>query len=193
MNIYFRIVYMFFATGLFSIGGGLATLPFLYDMSTRTNWFTHHDIANMLAVSQSVPGAVGINISTFAGFHTAGIPGALLAALSLITPGLIIILFIARFLDAFHENRIVNSAFYGLRAASLGLIASVAVGIAIPIFINMDLRSTDSMLIESMYNILNLKAIVLASMISAVLFIKKNTHPIFIILFAAVSGIILKM
>ena len=88
MNIYFRIVYMFFATGLFSIGGGLATLPFLYDMSTRTNWFTHHDIANMLAVSQSVPGAVGINISTFAGFHTAGIPGALLAALSLITPGL---------------------------------------------------------------------------------------------------------
>ena len=143
---------MFFATGLFSIGGGLATLPFLYDMSTRTNWFTHHDIANMLAVSQSVPGAVGINISTFAGFHTAGIPGALLAALSLITPGLIIILFIARFLDAFHENRIVNSAFYGLRAASLGLIASVAAGIAIPIFINMDLRSTDSMLLESMYS-----------------------------------------
>ena len=157
-------------------------------ISSRTGWFTYHDIANMLAVSQSVPGAIGINISTFAGFHTAGIPGALLAATCIILPGLIIILIIARFLNAFSENRFVSSAFYGLRPASLGLITSVAAGVAVPVFLNLGIIST-----EPIYHILNSKAVILTFMILAILFIKKNIHPIFIILFAAASGIILKM
>ena len=91
-------MYEFFKTGLFSVGGGLATLPFLYEMSDKTGWFSHADIADMIAISESTPGAIGINMSTYAGFKTAGIPGGILATLSLAAPSVIIILIIAKFL-----------------------------------------------------------------------------------------------
>ena len=90
-----RLMYEFFKTGLFSVGGGLATLPFLYEMSDKTGWFSHADIADMIAISESTPGAIGINMSTYAGFKTAGIPGGILATLSLAAPSVIIILIIA--------------------------------------------------------------------------------------------------
>ena len=70
----------FFKTGLFSVGGGLATLPFLYEMSSKhPDWFTTADIADMIAISESTPGAIGINMSTYAGYKVAGIPGGILA------------------------------------------------------------------------------------------------------------------
>ena len=78
-----RLMFEFFKTGLFSVGGGLATLPFLYEMSDKTGWFSHADIADMIAISESTPGAIGINMSTYAGFKTAGILGGILATLSL--------------------------------------------------------------------------------------------------------------
>ena len=90
-----RLMFEFFKTGLFSVGGGLATLPFLYEMSDKTGWFSHADIADMIAISESTPGAIGINMSTYAGFQTAGVPGALLASLSLAAPSVVIILIIA--------------------------------------------------------------------------------------------------
>ena len=89
--IYLQLFYNFFITGLFSIGGGLATLPFLYDLSDKTGWFTHAELANMLAVSESTPGAIGINMATYVGFETASLPGAVIATLGLIAPGIIII------------------------------------------------------------------------------------------------------
>ena len=86
--IYLQLFYNFFITGLFSIGGGLATLPFLYDLSDKTGWFTHAELANMLAVSESTPGAIGINMATYVGFETASLPGAVIATLGLIAPGM---------------------------------------------------------------------------------------------------------
>ena len=93
--IYLQLFWEFFKTGLFSIGGGLATLPFLYEMSNKTHWFSHADIADMIAISESTPGAIGINMSTYAGFKTAGYPGGIIATLALATPSLIIILIIS--------------------------------------------------------------------------------------------------
>ena len=90
--IYLQLFFEFFKTGLFSIGGGLATLPFLYEMSNKTHWFSHADIADMIAISESTPGAIGINMSTFAGFKTAGYPGGVVATVALATPSLIIII-----------------------------------------------------------------------------------------------------
>ena len=95
-----RLMFEFFKTGLFAVGGGLATLPFLYEISDKTGWFSHADIADMIAISESTPGAIGINMSTYAGFKTAGVPGGILATLSLAAPSLIIILIIAKFLGA---------------------------------------------------------------------------------------------
>ena len=72
---YLQLFFEFFKVGLFSIGGGLATLPFLSDLGTRTGWFTAADLANMVAVSESTPGPLGINMATYVGFHIGGVPG----------------------------------------------------------------------------------------------------------------------
>ena len=119
-----RLFYEFFKTGLFAVGGGMATLPFLYDISTRTGWYTHEKLADMIAVSESTPGPIGVNMATYVGFETAGIPGAVIATLGLVTPSIMIILLIARALKAFRENPYVEAGFYGLRPCSVGLIAA---------------------------------------------------------------------
>ena len=106
-----RLIYEFFKTGLFAVGGGLATLPFLYEMGEKTGWFTAQDVLNLLAVSESTPGPIGINMSTYVGFITAGIPGAVIASLSLAAPCVIVILLVIRVLDKFKGNPLVDSIF----------------------------------------------------------------------------------
>ena len=119
-----RLYWEFFKAGLFAVGGGMATLPFLYSMSEKTAWFTTAQLADMIAVSESTPGPIGVNMATYVGFTTAGIPGALIATLGLATPCVVIILIIASVLDAFRKNKYVDAAFYGLRPCSVGLIAA---------------------------------------------------------------------
>ena len=113
--LYLQLFYEFFKTGLFAIGGGLATLPFLYDMADKYPWFTRTDLANMIAVSESTPGPIGVNMATYVGFTTGGILGSIIATCGLVLPSLIIIIIIAKFLESFQDNRFVQSAFYGLR------------------------------------------------------------------------------
>lgn len=124
-----RLIWEFIKTGLFSVGGGLATLPFLYEMSDRTGWFSHADIADMIAISESTPGAIGINMSTYAGFRTAGVPGGIIASLALAFPSLAIILIIAKFLEKFRGSRYVEGAFYGLRPASIAMITAAGLNV----------------------------------------------------------------
>ena len=126
--IYLKLFYEFFKTGLFAVGGGLATLPFLSDMADRTGWFTQAQLADMLAVSESTPGPVGVNMATYVGFETAGVLGAVVATLGLVTPSVIVILIVASFLKAFRSNRFVDAAFYGLRPASTAMVASAGIG-----------------------------------------------------------------
>jgi len=133
-----RLMLAFAKTGLFSVGGGLATLPFLYEMSDKTGWFSHADIADMIAVSESTPGAIGINMSTYAGFKTAGIPGGILASLALAAPSVIIILIIAKFLEKFRDSKYVEGAFYGLRPASIAMITAAGLNVAKVALVNME-------------------------------------------------------
>ena len=104
--IYLLLFWEFFKTGLLAVGGGLATLPFLSNMADTTGWFTHSQLADMVAVSESTPGPMGVNMATYVGYTTAGIPGALIATLGLITPSIIVILIIAGFLKSFRDNRL---------------------------------------------------------------------------------------
>ena len=120
--IYLTLAFEFFKIGLFSIGGGMATLPFLMDLTTKYDWYTASDLANLVAISESTPGPVGINMATYAGYHAAGIPGAIVATLSLTAPALIIIYVIARFLENFSENPTVKAVFYGIRPTVAALI-----------------------------------------------------------------------
>ena len=136
--IYLRLFFEFFKTGLFSVGGGLATLPFLYEMSTKTGWFTTADIADMIAVSESTPGPIGINMSTYAGFTTGGVLGGVVASIGLSVPSVIIILIIAKFLEKFRSNCFVEGAFYGLRPASIAMITAAGLNVARVALVNMD-------------------------------------------------------
>ena len=176
-------------TGLFAVGGGMATLPFLYDISTRTCWYTHEKLADMIAVSESTPGPIGVNMATYVGFETAGIPGAVIATLGLVTPSIMIILLIARALKAFRENPYVEAGFYGLRPCSVGLIAAAGFLVVKLALLNTTLYETSGQLAD----LFNFKALVLATvLLVCTRYIKKlkGLHPIVFILASAVVGIV---
>lgn len=135
---YLRLFLEFFRTGLFAVGGGLATMPFLYHISDTTGWFSHADLANMIAVSESTPGPMGINMATYVGFTVAGIPGAVIATLGLVSPSIIVILIVAKFLETFRTNRTVDAVFYGLRPASCGLIAAAGLSVVSLALLNLN-------------------------------------------------------
>ena len=186
--IFLRLFWEFFKTGLFAVGGGMATLPFLYDISDRTEWFTHQQLADMVAVSESTPGPIGVNMATYAGFLTAGVPGAICATLGLITPSVIIILLIYSILKAFRNNEYVNAAFYGLRPASAALIAAAGL-----ILVRVTFLVTNAP--GGQVFGLHWKAIILAALLIAVTnFVKptKKLHPIVWVALSAVVGVILK-
>ena len=187
-----QLFWEFFKTGLFAVGGGMATLPFLYDMSARTGWFTQAKLADMIAVSESTPGPIGVNMATYVGFETAGIPGAVIATLGLICPSIIIVLLIARVLKQFRSNKTVDAAFYGLRPCSIALIAAAGLLVARITFLNPEaLQLEDKM--AAFFGLFNWKAVVLA----AVLLVAtrgveplKKMHPIVFIAVSAAVGIL---
>ncbi len=182
-----QLFFEFFKTGLFSVGGGLATLPFLYEISDRTSWYTHAQLADMIAISESTPGPIGVNMSTYVGFTTAGIPGALIASLGLITPSIIVILVVAHFLKTYKDNKWVNAAFYGLRAASVGLIAAAGFAVLKIALLNPAAYADSGNLIQ----LFRWKELALAAAIGVVLF-KWKPHPILVIVAAAVVGIVFR-
>ena len=125
-----RLFFEFCKVGLFSVGGGLATIPFLADLGNRTGWFTSGQLADMIAVSESTPGPMGVNMATYVGFATAGVPGGIIATLGLVFPSIVIILIIAKFLQKFRQSKAVDAVFYGLRAASVALITAAMLQVA---------------------------------------------------------------
>ena len=189
MSLYLRLFWEFFKTGLFAVGGGMATLPFMYDISDKTGWFTHSMMADMVAVSESTPGPIGVNMATYVGFVTGGIPGAVVATVGLVTPSVILILLIARVLKAFRENQYVDAGFYGLRPCSVGLIAAAGVLVIKLALFNTELYASTGALLD----LFNFKALILAAvLLAATRCIKKlkGLHPIVFILASAVIGIV---
>lgn len=185
---YLLLFVEFFKTGLFAIGGGLATLPFLFDIAERYPWFDHAMLLDMVAVAESTPGPIGVNVATYAGFTTGGFLGSLVATFGLVLPSYIVIVIIAQFLAKFSNSPIVKSVFYGIRPAATGMIA--AAGFAV---VRATLLVTERFSgFESLLNVLNVRAIVLFAVIYY-LYVKFKKHPVFYIAGAAAVGILLKL
>lgn len=182
-----RLFWEFFKTGLFAVGGGMATLPFLQEMGASTGWFTAGQLADMVAVSESTPGPIGVNMATYVGFSTAGVGGAVVATLGLVTPSVVIILIIAALLKNFRNNRYVDAAFYGLRPASSGLITAALLSLIAIALLHVDLfRETGNLL-----DLVDLKSLILAAVLLVLTrWVKptKKLHPIVFILASAVIG-----
>lgn len=182
-----RLAIEFFKTGLFAVGGGLATLPFLYAMGNATGWFNAQDVANMIAISESTPGPMGVNMATYVGFTSFGLPGAVLGPLALVFPSLVIIILISKILNKFKESKLVQDVFYGLRPASTGLIIAAGLGVAKIALLRLDQYE----ITKNIADLLNYKSIVLALVIYLVMK-KKDFHPILMVVASAVIGIIFK-
>ncbi len=190
MKLLLTLFFEFFKTGLFAVGGGMATLPFLYDMSARhPDWFTTAQLADMIAVSESTPGPIGMNMATYVGFRTAGVPGGLVATLGLAAPSVIIILIVARVLKQFRENQFVDAAFYGLRPCSVGLIAAAGLLVVKIALFDFDAYAASG----ALGDLFNFKALILAAVLLALtrsVETTKKLHPIFFILGSAAVGVL---
>ena len=185
--IYWQLFWAYFKVGLFAVGGGMATVPFLYDLSDKSGWFTHAQLADMLAVSESTPGAIGINMTTYVGYTTAGVPGAVIATVALATPSVIVILLIARALQQFRHNRYVEAAFYGLRPASTGLIAAAGITVVRIAMLDVERYRATRVLAD----LFRWKAWLLAAVVLVFSnWVKgtRNWHPIVFIAISAVVG-----
>lgn len=185
MMLYLRLFFEFFKAGLFAVGGGLATLPFLYNISDATGWYTHMDLADMVAVSESTPGPMGVNMATYVGFTTGGVPGAVTATLGLITPSVIVIIIVAQFLRRFSENRYVKGVFYGLRPASVGLIAAACFLVGKLALLNVEVYQKTL----SLLSLIHWKAVLLAALLYVAMK-KIQLHPIFFLAASAVIGVV---
>ena len=168
-----RFFWEFFKTGLFAVGGGMATIPFLYDLSDRTGWFTYTQLADMIAISESTPGPIGVNMATYVGYEMSGVLGSISTTLGFVAPSIIIIVIVSIFLQKFRDNRYVESAFYGLRPASSGLLA-------------------DGWSFGTLWQSIRWPAVALAAFLAIVTNLKqtKKWHPIVFLGFSAVVGIV---
>ena len=183
--IYLRLFWEFLKIGLFAVGGGMATLPFLKELAERTGWFSQELITDMIAISESTPGPIGINMATYVGCNIAGVPGGILATLGEVIPSLIIVVLISKSLERFRSSRAVGDAFYGLRPAVTGLIAAAGISVAQVAMFHLDaFRQTGAFL-----DLLDWKKIVL--FVAAFVGIRKlKWHPVAYIAISAVIGIL---
>ena len=176
------LFFEFFKIGLFAVGGGLATLPFLNKLVEKYDWFTAGDLANVIAVSESTPGPLGINMATYTGFNGAGVLGGMIASVGIVLPSYIIIILIAQILEKFNENRYVQTAFMGLRSSVVGLIAAAVLGIMKISFIHQG-----STLFLDLFN---WKALIAFTILTMVRFRFQKIHPIILIALGALLGIV---
>lgn len=193
--IFLTVFLEFFKIGLFAVGGGLATIPFLKELAVTYDWFDLGLLSNMIAVAESTPGPIGINMATYSGFqagHEYGVLGGLLggltATMGIVVPAIIVITLVSKVYRRFKENPLVENAFYGIRPVVTGMIASAGLLLlqqglldgAMPEFVSF------GKWIRDVWSIVDLKAVIL--FIAVLVGIKKSKlHPI---VFIAASGLV---
>lgn len=184
---YLLLFLEFFKTGLFAIGGGMATIPFLHEIAANYTWFTTAELIDMIAISESTPGPVGINMATFAGFMAGGVAGGFVATLSLVLPSYIIIMIVAKMLDKFQGSKLVEGAFTGLRPAVAGLISAATLEI-----VKVAMFKAEGSSLMTWIQCIDIKAVlVFGALFAGVYFFKK--HPIVYIGLGALLGIVLNL
>ena len=178
------LYFQFFKIGLFAVGGGLATLPFLFELADKSTWLDREMIANFLAIAQSSPGPIGVNMAALTGFQYCGIPGGIIAALGLTSPAIIVISIVARVMKSFRENIIVGYVFSGLRPAAAGLLAAACFGI-----LKLSLYNSG---FSKWYEVILIKELLIFAILFFLIY-KFKKHPVIYIAIGAAVGIILNL
>lgn len=196
MNLFINLAIEFLKTGLFAVGGGLATLPFLYEIARKYDWLDINLMSDMIAVSESTPGPIGVNMATYAGFNAGsamgsmwfGILGGLVATMSLVLPSVIVCIVVYKFLERFKESPLVDNAFKGLRPAVCGMIGAAALNVFKSACLNTALFEVTN----DLWSLFDIKALAVF-VVFIILTRKTKFHPIFYIIPGAVIGIFLKL
>ena len=171
--IYLHLILEFFKIGLFSFGGGYATIPFLYHIAQEFSWYSLEELTQMVALASITPGPVGINVATYAGYKTAGLLGAFLATISEMIPSFVLVLVVSKLLKKFSENFCVKSIIETLKPISCALLTSVALGLLKP-------------------ELNDLKALLLLAFLLLTSW-KSKKDPLFYILIAALVGVVFSL
>lgn len=187
--IYLTLYLEFFKIGLFNFGGGLAAVPFLQDLSEKYMWYSAQQLVDFIAISESTPGPIAINIATFAGFEAAGILGSVMATIGIISPALVLISLVAKFLAKFKTNKYVKWVFYGLRPCVLALIAFALVGLVRVTLLN---AGACWLNIGAAVNIKSIGIFALVLLLSNVKKLK-DLHPVIFLALGAALGILVNM
>ncbi len=186
--ILFFLCMEFAKIGFFSLGGGYATLPFLYHMSEVYGWFSPLELSRMLAISSITPGPVGLNVATFAGFKTAGILGSIVATMSIMLPSFFMIIIISKMLKKFKDSPCLCSVMYALRPATAAMLAAVALRLFRDVIIrNPDFSGFNFL---QMQNFIDIKGFLLL-VILFILSLRLKKDPLVFLAFGAIAGILL--
>lgn len=183
-SLVWKIFYEFFKIGLFAVGGGPATIPYLMDLAEKYDWFTMEDVTNMIAISESTPGPLGLNMATYVGTDALGVLGGAWASIALTIPSIIVIVLVAKFLSNFSQNRWVRAAFYTIRPAVAGLIAAAVCNV---FEVSLFVEKADG-------SVFAVKTFILFIVVFALMHIKKlsKLHPVVWLIGAAVVGCIFR-
>ena len=195
MKLLFTLFYEFFKTGLFAVGGGLATIPFLYNMIDKYNWFSKEVLGDMIAISESTPGPIGVNMATYSGYHIfsgengpfLGILGGIFTTLGLVLPSFIVIVLVSKIYEKFKQNSLVQMGFYGIRPIVVGMIGATA----LDMFLSSVTKNFDIASVSTLISNINLGALALFVAL-LILTNKYKKHPIFYIIIAGIAGAIFK-
>ena len=184
--IYLQLFWEFLKIGLFAVGGGMATLPFLQGLAESTGWYSQALITDMIAISESTPGPIGINMATYVGYNVAGFLGGVVATMGEILPSIIIVVLVSKSLERFRGSKLVNDAFYGLRPAVTGLIAAAGISVVKVSMFHFDLYQQTGAILD----LFDFKKLIYFALVFVA--IKKfKKHPIVYIAASAVVGLVL--
>ncbi len=185
--IYLQLFYEFCKVAVFTFGGGMASIPFLKEMALRTGWFTLEQLTDFIAISESTPGPIAVNIATYAGYNTAGYLGGVAATMGLVFPAIVLMTIVAKFISNFRGNKYIDRAFYGLRPCVLALILYSLIDIAGKTLL------ADVGFANGLIGLFDLRACFIFIVIVAMEYNKKlkKIHPVAFLALAATMGIVL--
>jgi len=194
MGFFFQVIFRFFVAGLFSVGGGMAVISFFNEMAARFGWLSEETLSTIIAIGQSMPGPIGVNMATYAGYVIfESIWGGVAAALALVFPSLVIAVLVARALVKFKENRYVQMAFHGIRPAVAALVASACMGLFLGALFRVPLFGQTGR-ISDLFNFLHIGIFAALLAVHYTVKIKKKPlSPIVFVVASACLGIALKL
>ncbi len=190
MNIYLYLFLTFLKIGAVSFGGGYGMIALIKEECLSNNWLTEGQLLDFVAIAESTPGPIAVNIATFVGSSQAGILGSLCATFGVVLPSFVIILIIVSLIGQLLKYKGVKAFLNGIKPAIVGLIIGTALTLMLSMFLG--LSTINNSIIIDYKNIIVFASLFVFSFLFKLIF-KKKVSTVIMIIFSGVMGIILFM